>query len=466
MFNIVNVKQDNAVWTEADGKPMVFMTGKEAADYCATTNARYTEDYYRTKLQPRRVADDGSWQARERERFTSGKYVALPWVSLPWFERPETALHFAHVSTTDGAKVAYTDDAVKGATDRQTRIKPGKYLAKFYSDVLTTEDIARLSAEFSKTYETNALSFAKTQDDWEDVYTRGPSSCMSHAAHSYAGSMHPVRVYAAGDLELAYLERDGDITARAIVWPDKKVYTRIYGDAVRLESLLEDAGYVSGSIVGAKLLRVECRGGFVMPYIDYVSTVRDAGEHIVIDEGGYLGCDNTNGLSSDGEICARCGCHVDGDDCRYTDDGYYCDDCYSEEYSYCEYYEEDYPHDGFEEVIVFNGRGGTTTQMWSEMAVRNHAFYCPIEEKAFSDDLAVNMANGETWSQRAFEERGFVCDGNGDNYPSDDMVTLADGTQWSKDHFAKHGVEVDGKFYDKDDAPQEDADDAVEGGVA
>lgn len=456
MFQIVNISDSAAPWMDTDGKPMAFATGKEAADYCASQN-RYFDWLGAPKLQPRRIADDGSWQERERGRFADGSYLPLPWVDLPWFTRPETALHFAHISTEDGAKIAYTDDAVKGQSDRQTRIKPGKYLARFYADVLSTEEIARLSAEYSKAYETNELRFASTADDWERVYTDGPSSCMSYAAHRYSSPSHPVRVYAGPDLQLAYLEREGRITARAIVWPSKNLFSRIYGDETRLADLLDDAGYKKGSLRGARLIRKETDNGFVMPYVDYISSASDDGEFIVLDDGGDITTDNTNGLSEEGERCSNCECHVSRDDGRCTDDGFYCDDCYSEAYSYCEYYEEDYPSDGFREVRVRRGSSGRwVTQHWSESAFDNHGFTCDNNGNDYSEDFRVTMANGDTWSEEAFEDDGFVCEGDGDNYPTEECIQLEDGTCWSKSHFSEHGITIDGKHYDKDDAPEAD----------
>jgi hypothetical protein len=461
MFQIVNVRLDNAVWVNPeDGKPYLFGTGQEAAAFCSRQNELWDFAGSGVKLQPRRIADDGSWQERERGRLASGEYTAVPWATLSWFARAETALHFAHVSTVDGAKIAYTEDAVKGQAYRQTRIKPGKYLARFYADVLSTEEIARLSAEFSKTYEDNVLRFATTADDWERVYVDGPSSCMSKSASSYDSPCHPVRVYAGPDLQLAYLERNGDVTARAIVWPEKKIYSRIYGDQVRLADMLEDAGFSEGSLQGARIVRKAYRDGFVLPYVDYIDGVSDNGTYLVLD-GGDIACDQTNGLSGDtGRTCECCGSNVDEDEGTFDrDSNFYCDDCYRDRYSYCEYYEEDMPNDGFQEVIVRVRSYGPVTQWWCEDAIDNHAFICDNDGKLYHDDMKVLMANGDAWSTVAFEEYGATCEATDECYPADETVQLEDGTTWSKEHFAEHGIEIDGKLYDKDDAPSPDEED-------
>ena len=111
--------------------------------------------------------------------------------------------------------VAFTEDAAKGAADRQTRLKVGVYLTRYFGDVLSSDAIRDIATAFTAEREEHTIMFAATADEIERVYTSGPHSCMAHAASDYASSIHPVRVYAAGDLQVAYIERDGNITARA-----------------------------------------------------------------------------------------------------------------------------------------------------------------------------------------------------------------------------------------------------------
>lgn len=427
MFQIVNVAAiPHATWLDYDGKPHVFTTGADAASYCERENSYYRNPAHGIKLQPRRMADDGSWKARERARFADGTYVALPWIGEAWFDAKASELEdlFAHVSTTDGAKIAYTEDGAKGMADRQTRVKPGKFLAKYFPE-LSTEEVARLSVDYSKAYEDNKLFIVTDADDWERVYTNGPHSCMAHSADHFDSSMHPVRVYAGPDLALAYLERDGHgITARAIVWPEKKIYSRIYGDSARLADLLEEQGYQAGDLDGARILKVAEMGGFVMPYVDGVYGAEVDGKFIRLGSGD-LATDKTNGLTEGGYSCACCDSRVrDGDGRTNASGDFLCDECYSDQHFYCEYYEEDMPSDdGVVEVIVGRSpRGYNRTQTWCQDAFDNHGFVCDKTGECYSDDLLVTMANGETWSSYAFEEHGAVCASDGDNYPSDEMV--------------------------------------------
>jgi hypothetical protein len=443
-------------WNE--GKPLVFETGKEAAEMaqaCARGDiAHWQRGYEAIKVQPRRLASD-AWKARELARFTDGTYTALPWADLP--ELSTTADHFAHISTEDGAKIAYTQDAAKGAGDIQTRVKPGKYLAQFYSSVLDAPTIARMSAEFSLQYGENlVLQFADTEDEIERVYTSGPRSCMAHHAGHFNSSIHPTRIYAAGDLAVAYIVRNDEITARALCWPSKKIYGRVYGDETRLCDLLSDADYKHGSLDGAKMLRIEERGGFVCPYIDHSCSAGDDGDFLILGGSGVCG-DSQNGLSGRGITCESCGDDVDENDAQSDDDGdYYCQHCYNERYGYCEHTEETCPRDGMQEVYVENYRGRLVTQSWGEYAIDNDAFTCEGTGNLYHNDLMVRLADDTLWSRDYFEDNGSVCEGNSECYASDDMLQLEDGTMWSKDYFADNGVTVDGKHYAKGDEPEAD----------
>src|SRR5829696_4667953 len=69
---------------------------------------------------------DPDWEEREALRLSDGTYERLPWDLEP------IAGHYAHFSVDDGAKVAFTPSPEKGMVDIQVRMKPGRYLTKFY----------------------------------------------------------------------------------------------------------------------------------------------------------------------------------------------------------------------------------------------------------------------------------------------------------------------------------------------
>lgn len=364
----------------------------------------------------RRVHEDHDFRLREvgpedwtfvcAERLDYGHWEQLHWVSdsrhkFITYGDPVLANHFPHVSKTDPSKIAFIENDEKGRADRITVMKPGRFLTKFYSDVLTPEEIGDLANRYIARSQPGTLHFAKTADEIEHVYTNGPNSCMAHDACEYSSSEHPVRVYAAGDLQVAYIVR-GDITARALVWPEKKIYGRIYGDADRLRPALEQEGYREGYLTGARLLRIEEDGGFICPYLDGDCTVSDNGDYLVI--GGDLDADSTNGLIEDnGRTCDCCGD-------RIRDDNVY---------------------------WVTVDRWGSE-ESWCESCVESHAVWCEREEMTIRDPDARSLADGTyapDWCDDYYE-----CEATDKWYHVDDMVELDDGTMWSKEYFEDHGA--------------------------
>ena len=424
MFHVINLSTGKPL--ERDGEPIVFETGAQAA-----CEAQYATADTGIKHQPRRIVANVDWRARERQRMQDGTYLPVPecWTESTWFVwaifsyrkyDPAKGVfvdasgpcrdHFAHPSTAKDGMIAFTEDETKGAQDRQTRMAPGRYLQRYCSELLNPTEIAHYAALYSSHFEDIAVQFATTADDIERVYTNGPSSCMSHEASYYDSSEHPVRVYAGPDLAVAYIEtQNAGITARAVCWPARKVYSRIYGDAVRLDKLLTEAGYSSGSLAGARIRRVVCEstGRVIVPYIDGFSRVGDAGGYMVIGRGSAHCCDNTNGLGED----------------VYT---WHCDNC-----------EEGFTDD--ESANCVNWRRGE--QYWCDECTRSFSFFCEGSKAYYSERTheRVDMRNGETWSLSYFEEHGTTCEATDENIPVDDAVVLESGETWSREHFETHG---------------------------
>jgi uncharacterized protein YeeX (DUF496 family) len=399
MFHVIALETQSPI-RGADGAPIVFANGRDAAAF-AQEHTRQTGK----KHQPRPIKSD-NWRQREQQRFTSGVYIRLPWCEESWWRGSIGEFeHFAHVSTDKPGMVAFTEDANKGAADRQTRVKPGVYLTRYFETVLSREDIQRRAREFAGQYEDNVLQFATTADEIEQVYVNGPRSCMAGAASDYDSPIHPVRVYAAGDLAIAYLTADGDITARALCWPAKKVYGRIYGDEYRLGAALTAAEYKqqSSALYGAKLTRHEYDDNLVCPYIDGAMSVEDDGD--VLRIGGDISADSTNGLirlEPQGEYCPSCdtGGHDDGSMYFIRDrEEYWCEDC-----------------------------------------ADNNAYRAQDGGFYGHRDNVVEMANGEYWTTRHFENNGGTCSATDENHPIDNLIYVEDvGDYWCLEHFERHG---------------------------
>jgi hypothetical protein len=434
-FHVISL--DTGKPLERDGAIVVLETGQDAArmaqQVSAETGARY---------QPRRVAEDVDWRAREQSRFDSGAYLPIPsvWSGTSWWfhatcqhnEWSDTQScyvvkparlpdHFAHPSSAKDGMVAFTEDETKGAQDRQTRLTPGRYLTRYFADVLSTEEIARFAALYSAEFEDIEVKISQDADEIERVYTNGPRSCMSHSARHYeTDGIHPARVYAGPDLGVAFIEPSSGISARAVVWPERKIYSRIYGDETRLERLFDAMGYSSGSLDGARVRKIEDGGCYVMPYIDDCSSAEVDGKYIRLGSGD-LDCQNTSGLSGE----------------RHS---WHCDNC-----------EEGFTDDDSQYTV--HGRRGRE-YAWCEHCSEHSAFYCAGTQEYYDESSVDSVrVNGETYCQEYASDHFVRCEATDEYVDADDCVTLEDGTVWSADHFRNHGHTCDhcGCLYDAED---------------
>lgn len=336
------------------------------------------------------------WRVREYMRFKDGVYQLPPWVPALYYlwepadgtdqnysQYARVAMHFAHHSVKTPGCIAYTPSDELGYQDRQVTVKVGKYLTEFLSDVFNTEQIAAYVATV-KSY-TAGLQIARSADDIRKVYQNGPNSCMSHDTSDYeTEGIHPTAVYADGDIGVAYL---GDIvkpSARALVWPDKKLYTRLYGDTT-LTRVLESAGYepadtyghsypifAGAKIKAIKIGKVNGSDRYVMPYLDCARGVelsRDKKTFTILSRQGEWAIWETDGYtySTDRRVCGNCDSDVDDEDENYCescrddmstcnrcgedffgdadgeviDDSWYCDSCVQRHYTHtCEHCDE------------------------------------------------------------------------------------------------------------------------------
>lgn len=326
-----------------------------ADDYIKTPDPHgnpYRTIYRRvwTRTEPIAVADlrvtfqasyeeRATWQSRERSRFNDGTYMHVPWryAGADDAQIETVAAHYAHVSIKTPGMIAFTENDEKGIADRQTMIRPGRYLERFYSET-DADTRAQWIAECSIDH--LALSVTNDPAEIERVYSTGsPTSCMAHPASNYAGHCHPVRAYGGphSDLALAYLGSiDDGITARAIVWPERKEAGRIYGDVARMKAVLRAHDYAcvygSGSFAeGARITAIKDRNGngYVMPYVDGIGTceLTSDGRSFILGEGD-VDCQTTDGVTdSCAFTCDQCNGRYASDD-DYAGNGR-CNDCAS-----------------------------------------------------------------------------------------------------------------------------------------
>jgi hypothetical protein len=267
------------------------------------------------------------WAFREAVRFVTGDYTPLACIkalSAAGKLKNELLLHFPHASVEDPTMLAYTPSHEYGLRDRQVRIKVGKYLTKYYNDVLTSEQI-RAFANGMKGF---ALKWATDAEEFRYVYEYGPNSCMSGSDFDdIYGDYRPTDVYDTGEFKLAYIEVEHrTILARGFVHEPTKRWVRVYGDeADSLADQLNEMGYTKASSwAGAKLKYiVDDEGQIILPYIDGDArgvTMRN-GQWVIVENGCDYYCDFTSGVASreDQSECQDCGDHHHNDDMYYSD---------------------------------------------------------------------------------------------------------------------------------------------------
>ncbi len=370
-YQVVKVEGRETTPFTHNNEVVIFQTAHDAQAYAA-----YLSQVFQGKYQPRRIKeDDDDWKAKEVERFRTGHYTKLPWHDEAWVAKnKDCEFHYPHVSRQDQTKIAYVPDAENGERDVKTVVKPSKYLATFYSKILTEDEIRTLVAKYKKAYDKdNALLFAYDAKEIVHVYRNGPRSCMSGGMNNYRSKIHPVSVYAGPDLAVAYVERGKHIVARSVVWPKKKIYSRLYGDMHLLETLLIEEGYHAGRLTGARLTKHKQGGRYVCPYLD-----GSVNESMTVSVGRkYL------------KICYGDGKHIATNQDGFCGWGFNCPSCQQE----------------------------TTTKVGRAMTAVNGQYWC---NPCYTSALA--------------ESRIFTCGYSGNPYTTDVAVTMADGSRWHRSY--------------------------------
>jgi hypothetical protein len=391
----------------------------------------------RLLLSPEEI-QDSFWFKREFARhFAPATFKAQrtfpSFCTEDFFISDEVApLTFPHYSAQEPGQVAFqpVDIGYKEA-DRQIRTKPGRYLNKFLD---LDSDQVRKCVAIENGDQTVQLKFAKTVEEFTNVYLRGPSSCMSHSIDWYDASACtkrlPVSVLANGDIEIAYLELDnGIIPARALVVQSKQQYVEIYhnSDAMdgargELRSRLEDAGYSQSgeALVDQKIERIPIGDdeAFVCPYIDSGGLpVDDEGDHLIIRESGYgrMTPNYSTGVCTPSNYCHECDEHTETDT-QYVDsvDHDVCENCLDGDFVHAyRYGEEGYIRTG--DAINVDGE-------WYEnfeRCLNHHDIYlCTVtDEWHHEDDM-------------------FVCSESNEYVHSDHAVTVAPSGEYVKEELA------------------------------
>ena len=446
----------------------LFMTPL-AADAAVTQTYRLNPAHF--EAFPMRVRP-ATWQEREETWMCRGDYVAPVWRSENWWETSTPRRdHYAHISLEDTTMLAYTASDADGERDRQTRVKPGRYLTKYFADVLTPKQIAYYAEWWVKGVrpsENVEVQFASTPEDIARVYTQcAARSCMdnTHGSRFTDPEHHPARVYGAGDLSLAYVNGpDGVPVSRALCWPEKKAFFRVYptpgegsGGGDNLWTQLKAMGwediYANTALFeGARLLQIRnADAEWVMPYLDLSYGVkRGTGEQsdfwIMTREGYDYKCDMQDGTLTGGD--------EDEDEDDY-EDSTMCEDCENRIYYNNEvtYYEEVVAHG----PRVFARHERTVCQ---DCRTEN-SFFCDGVEENIADTVGSVEVGFNQYSRPWFDMHGYYCafDGCGYLTGDDEPVPMSgehDGETWAERNIADNAYAIEGddgvtRYYANDD---------------
>ena len=289
------------------------------------------------------------WLWREDHRFTIGDYLHLPDIVVKKLTEHRSRLastHYVHISMQYPGMVAFTPDETMGKADRQVRTKFGRYLKNDSGLELSDPAIAELGALLRSQMAPAELQIAESADDMVEVYRQGPRSCMSKGGCEFDyDELKPARVYAAGDIAIAYVEREGSITARCVIRKDNQEYMRVYGDDLLLIEALKKTGYTSGSTLeGCRLRVIEYEDGYIMPFLDGEATQvslsnKNGKKYFIITDSGDYEATTTSGLVGAEKHTWHCGyCQetADEDEACYVESvkAYVCDGCLNNSFVY------------------------------------------------------------------------------------------------------------------------------------
>lgn len=431
------------------GTPALSITFASAAEASAIRDCLATP----RPLRIARVVND-SWRIREALRFDNGTYKPLPAIisEADWFVNSEADKnHFAHRANSDPAKIAYTESPEKGMDDKQTVIPVNRYLARYFGDKLRSEEIAKISALY--TTPEYRLIISDEREDFlraysgQDVNSESSSysSCMRYTKEYFNTPCHPAEAYAGYGLAIAYIADPNDsetIIARAVVWPEKMRFVRVYGVdeqiRVALVDMLENRGFARASDWrGARLSAIEFEGRIVVPYIDgdVTSLEHDDDENFMtVSRHGNIDGSTTRGWAESAtnrHICECCGERAHEEDMRHVGGEIWCDSCVDSDAVFCEYDEEYYSDS--ESFLQVNTRHGMQT--WRARNVERHAFYCDKTEEYYCDSFFTQIEvetggyHSETWCEEESENLFFTCEKTGKNYSCEDFHSVTVETE-------------------------------------
>lgn len=342
-----------------------------------------------------------------------------PWRAEPWFiaNLRIWAEHVPHSANGNPGQLAYFASPEHRARGRVTETRPGRYLKKFFGHILTPEQIEHHAVQWDNCVAPLDAVITTDPDEIERAYVGGPPSCMKGDASDFSSHCHPVRVYGnSPDVALAYIGDLDEAKGRAVVWPGKKIWARIYGDEKRTKDALERIGYREGTTTdwkGARLCKIEARNGeYVMPYVDRIGRVDDDGDYFALRVDGDFDAQNTSGLM---EVtprctCALCGDRVDEDDSYYIEgEGDVCSHCLHSHFTFCHGLEEYVSYHEKANLSPRSARRGDFSLAYVQ--TDDDWFLCEETDEWWhvNDSDCITMDDGRVVCEEWAEDNAFFC---------------------------------------------------------
>lgn len=315
----------------------VYSEVSEAAEAADTQNRVYnnpriygTRPPYTFRVREITMEDPLAWRLWVRGEIAEGRLPPVPW---------ESGYLLEHLDPNKPTMVRFIRDDKDALRFRFTSMAVGRFLTRFKD--FDQEQIEKYCAMVGLDMQVSKLHISKSADEFERVYLNGPHSCMAYEAiHGRYGEedSHPVRLYADLDLAVAYITRGEDIVARTLVWPEKKIHGRVYGDANRIKLRLEEEGYTENwDFTGARLhFQRNKYEDIRAPYVDGgLNGIRSpCGDYIILSKyDGNIILESDSGTAYT-ENCGECGTTEQRLDWSDRFDSYVCSPC--EEREHCD----------------------------------------------------------------------------------------------------------------------------------
>lgn len=257
-----------------------FETGKEAqaeAKRFNDSSKRWGNNQNRWRV--RQVVDTDGDNFVTREKAKNHKFIDWSKIEGKVWKSCNPYWQLAHIDPTNSRHARFFRELPHAITGRYTSM----LLTRFFSSHVGLEDEQFMDYVTELGFYEGQAEFEilRDPDEIEEAYANGPRSCMNDP-EDYdlsCNNYNPVRIYGSPDLGLAVLKRGTDVIARTVVFPERKIYARIYGHAKALKAELDKLGYrhtvAATPWRGARLLAIydQDEGAYVCPYLDMSDTV-------------------------------------------------------------------------------------------------------------------------------------------------------------------------------------------------